>query len=609
MSGIVGIFHRSGAPVDKRLLAELTQFLSYRAPDSFELWSDGAVGFGHAMLYTTRESRSERQPLSLNGKFWIVADSRLDQRSELRAKLAKQGVQLPQAAPDCELILNAYAAWGAECVKHLAGDFSFVIWDAVQQTLYCVRDHFGIKPFYYSVVGDFIVFSNTLNCIRKHPGISAELNDTAVGDFFLFGMNSDSSTTTFHDVQRLPPAHALTAFQGGIKVSRYWTMPVDGRIRYRRAADYIDHFRSLLDAAVSDRMRSERIGILLSGGLDSGSVAATIDAIRVRSAESIDLRAYTVTYGSLVPDHDTTLARKLARFLGIPFQSLNMDSLRIFDRWDNPALMWPEPVEDPLYAGLYDQFRPIAANCRTVFSGEGSDNLMLFEMWPYAADILRRGEWAAFCFQMSSYLIRRGARVNVRRLAGRFSRHARGLRFPPWIAADFARRAGLEERWRSVQAGWTDSGCLRHPIVPKAHASFSLPHWTFLFEQTDPGVTRCPVEVVYPFLDLRIVNYLLALPPFPWFFEKHLLRKAMRDRLPDTTRVRPKVAMSGDPCRALLRSRPDEQKWAEVSWVQEMNHYVDRASLDPPNSDMDPELGEDELSAILPELLVARPSS
>ena len=587
----MGIFNRRGAPVEMRLLRQLTQSLCYRGPDALEVWCDGPIGFGHALLRTTPESAKERQPASLDERLWITADCRLDQRGELQATMAKGGVKLAQPASDCELILNAYALWGAECVQRLAGDFSFALWDSTRQTLILVRDHFGIRPLYYAALGDLLVFSNTLNCVREHPSVSRELNDTAVGDFLLFGLNCDPSTTTFRDVQRLPPAHVLTVSQKQIEAKRYWRVPTDGRIRYDRASDYVEHFKNLLDVAVSDRMRAQRVGILLSGGLDSAGVAATAEAIRARSPGTMELRAYTVAYGSLLPDQDGGHARQIADYLSIPSRSLNMDSLGVFDGWNDPALMWPEPVEDPLFAGLYDQFRPIAAECRTVFSGEGSDNLMFFEMWPYAVDMLRHREWRIFCRQLCAYVVLRGAQLDVRRLAKRLVQKTPPSLFPSWIAADFARRVNLEERWRSVQRSWNSPDGPRHPVVPKAYASLALPQWTFLFEQSDPGVTRCPVEVLYPFLDLRIVNYLLALPPLPWFFGKHLLREAMRRKLPEATRVRPKTAVSHDPVLALLRSKPCEHWWAKVTWREEMSSYVDRASLmQPGRDDMDAEL-------------------
>src|SRR5271168_1237137 len=147
MSGIVGIYDRSGAPVDRGLLRALTHFLSRRGPDWRDTWSHGAIGLGHTLLRTTRESQTERQPASLDGHLWISADARIDCREELEKKLEQHGRGAAgRAATDSGLILRAYAAWGAECVQHLRGDFAFAIWDARKKLLFCARDHFGVKP-------------------------------------------------------------------------------------------------------------------------------------------------------------------------------------------------------------------------------------------------------------------------------------------------------------------------------------------------------------------------------------------------------------------------------------------------------------------------------
>jgi asparagine synthase (glutamine-hydrolysing) len=591
LSGIIGILDRSGTPVGRTLLLDLTQFLSYRGPDALQVWCDGGIGFGHAMLRTACESELERQPTSVNGQHWIIADCRLDCRRELLSKLAENGVSLHGITPDCELILWAYIVWRAECVRHLAGDFAFAIWDAPRQVLYCVRDHFGIKSFYYAIRGDLLVFSNTLNCVRRHPAVSTELNDAAIADFLLFGLNCDNGTTTFRDVCRLPPAHSLTVSKQGTEIARYWRAPVDGRIRYRRPADYVEHFREVFDAAVSDRMRSNRIGFLLSGGLDSASVAATAKKARIGLPEPIRFTAYTVTYDGLISDREGPLAGKLAKFLDIPIQYVKMDSLRAFEHWEDPRLMWPEPVDDPLLMGLYSQFRAIAADCRSVFSGEGSDNLMHFEMGPHAKDMLRRGEWMRFSLQLLRYLFLRGKRVRFRRLLKRvFSKVSCGPYFPQWIDAVCARRMNLEDRWREVENRWKDFRHSDHPLLRKGYLSLALPHWTRLFELTDAGVTRSPVEVLYPFLDLRVVNYLLALPPFPWFFEKRLLRYAMGDRLPKETLSRPKTAMSEDPLLSALKLESNGSRWENsIPWCEESNRFVDRSLLVLPNGNEDSE--------------------
>jgi len=147
LSGIVGIFHRDGVPIDRALLQSLVELLAYRGPDARESWMESSIGLGHTLLRTTLESFSERQPASLEGRYWITADARLDGRPELLAELDRSGSDIGQSIPDSELILRAYAKWGSACVEHLRGDFSFAIWDARNRQLFCARDQFGIKPF------------------------------------------------------------------------------------------------------------------------------------------------------------------------------------------------------------------------------------------------------------------------------------------------------------------------------------------------------------------------------------------------------------------------------------------------------------------------------
>ena len=357
------------------------------------------------MLRTTRESQIEQQPASLDGKLWITADARIDCREELEKKLALQGYSAAgRSVTDSGLILRAYAAWGAECVQHLRGDFAFAIWDARKKLLFCARDHFGVKPFYYSELGELFLFSNTLDCLRQHPGVSDELNDAAIGDFLLFGLNCDAATTTFRDIRRLPAAHAMTVSSDGLRIQRYWSAPTTGRIRYQRAEDYVEHFQILLQAAVTDRMRVDRAGILLSGGLDSATVATTVRELAAGPGGTTDLRAYTVVYESLIPDQDGRYAREVADFLNIPHQTIPIDRLQPFERWDEPGIRSPEPVDDPFFAGLFDQFRTIAADCRVVLSGEGADNLMHFEMWPFARALMRERQWASLFRESSRYL-------------------------------------------------------------------------------------------------------------------------------------------------------------------------------------------------------------
>jgi asparagine synthase (glutamine-hydrolysing) len=588
LSGITGIFHRNGAPVERALLQSLADFLFYRGPDSCAMWMDGSIGFAYALLRTTNESLGEKQPASLEGKYWIVADARLDSRDELIAELQRSRRKVGPNSSDSELIVHAYAAWGTPCVDHLRGDFSFSLWDAGHKQLFCARDHFGIKPFYYAQLGELFLFSNTLNCLRHHPAVSSELNDAAIGDFLLFGLNCDNSTTSFRDIQRLPPAHTLTVSQRGLQIRRYWTPPTDGHIRYAKPEEYVENFLSILEGAVADRLRSDRVGILLSGGLDSSSVAAVAKQVSAKSAQVTDIRGYTSVDESQSPDPEGRFAREVGDFLRIPVKLLRAEKVELFEGWDNPQLSLPEPVDNPLFASFFRAKRIISADCRVVLSGEGSDNLMDFQMWPYAGDLRRRGEWRRLMTEMANYLwVRpfpwRGIRARLLRVIGREP----GVPvFPNWLAADFRKRANLLERWKE----WGEHPKLvfEHPILPRAHASLSLPQWTHMFEHENAGVAQQPLEVRYPFLDLRIVNFLLALPPFPWFFHKMILREAMAGRLPESVRMRPKTPLQEDPVALQFRRRGAESI-NQMPWSHDSDRYIERSAIVLPHDKMNAE--------------------
>ncbi len=307
-----------------------------------------------------------------------------------------------------------------------------------------------------------------------------------------------------------------------------------------------------------------------------------------KSGESTELRGYTSVYESLIPDRDGAFARQAGEFLHIPVRLMAMDKVQLFEGCEDPELSWPEPLNDPLFANFFDSCRIISADCRVLLSGEGPDNLMDFQMWPYANDLRRRGEWRRLLSEMTNYLwVRpfpwRGIRA---RLLGLVGKEPDRPVFPKWLAADFAQRNHLEERWKE----WGEHPKLtrEHPILPEAHASLSLPQWTNMFELENSGVAREPLEVRYPFLDLRIVNFLLALPPFPWFFQKMLLREAMAGQLPETVRMRAKTPLQSDPLVAQFR-RTGADLCQKIPWSREMERYIDRSAVPAPHGKMNAE--------------------
>jgi asparagine synthase (glutamine-hydrolysing) len=530
----------------------MADFLAYRGPDGRDLWLGAQIGLGHAMLRTLREPRNEHQPTQLKS-LWITADVHLDSRSDLIKKLKNAGREMDGPISDASLILHAYATWGPECVEHLRGDFSFGIWNAGAKTLFCARDHFGIKPFYYAKLGNVFIFSNTLNCVRQHPAVTKELNESAIGDFLLFGLNYNNATTTFRDIQRLPPAHTLLVSRDKFETRRYWYPPTQQRIRYTRNEDYVERFTELLKTAVADRLPADSVGICLSGGLDSGSMATIAQEFSRNHSGIPKVISYTVGYDSLIPDEEGLYARELTDYLGISNHYLALDKIQFFEKWGDPEYHFPEPIENPMSAGFLEYFQMVSSECRVALCGEGADNLMYFQMWPYIKELRRNQQWSRLATETAWFLWIRpfpwlGISSRIQSVGGKIKGQG-GL--PSWIAPEFIKREALEARWNEC----TGPGLPRerHSSRTWAHASMLLPQWTNFLESQDPGVTHCAVEVRYPFLDLRIVEYLLAIPAFPWTYKKKLLREAMINKMPERLRLRPKTPLSADPIAVKIR--------------------------------------------------------
>jgi len=533
VSGFAGILHLDQAPVERRLLQRLTDFQAFRGPDAQQIWLDGFIGFGHTLFRTTDESQHEQQPFSLDGKTWIVADARVDARRDLIAKLQAHGHEnLAADATDVELILRSYQVWGEDCVLHLLGDFAFAIWDGPQQRLFCARDHMGVKPFFYAHLGSLVVFSNTLDCVRQHPSVSNKLNDLAIADYLLFEMNEDQATTSFADIQRLAPAHRATWSRGGLLMSRYWTMPIDEPIFYKRPEEYVERFKELVREAVGDRLRTNRVGIFMSGGLDSTTLAATAcDVLRSRHG-SPDVLAMNMTDADL-PD-DRYCAGLVAQHLGIQIQYYDPDAGSVDPDWERTPRLTSEPAPALWALPAQQKYWRQVESCGRVFLfEEGPDNALQFDWRPYIAYLVRRRRYGRLVRDLSATLVSQRrppfwTRITYGMKKWWIGEKGRPSSFPVWLNPDFEARLQLRARWED----FLSPESLVHPLRPIGYASFQYANWQELFESHDAGTTRSCHEVRHPFMDLRVLRYLLAVPALPWCRAKYLERRSMRGVLP-----------------------------------------------------------------------------
>ena len=484
----------------------------------------------------------------LDGLVWITADARIDAREELIHKLEANACRELAHANDADLILHAYRVWDTSCVHHLVGDFAFAIWDASRQRLFCARDHFGVRPFYYARVCGCLIFSNNLDTIRQHPRVSDKLNDLAIVNFLLFRYQPRIDQTSFADIQSLLPAHALMWEGGQMTISRYWTLPIEEPIRYKQYHDYVDRFRELLDTAVADRMRTNRAGILMSGGMDSSSIAATVHSSGVRKKSKFILKAFTYVYDRLIADEERRYATLVACCLDIPIHFAVLDDQKWFDGWDREGFRFPQPmINTPLWNDE-DCVRKAALDdgVRVFYTGWGPDT-MLSEPTHYGT-LLRHGYLGDFIRQTSGFIMRYRQRPLVaatrfwQRLRGTIEERRVDVDALALLAPSIAERIDIPKRWWQFPCRPQT-----HPWRPRTYSQLTNHYWTLNFQQNDAANWHAPVEFRYPYFDIRLVQYLLRVPVLPWFSNKALLREAVRGRLPESVRVRPKAPMAGEP--------------------------------------------------------------
>jgi len=277
MCGIAGIFNIEGESVEPAVLRKMTDAIAHRGPDGEGQWIDGNVGLGHRRLAIIDLSPAGHQPMvSAEQRFVLSYNGEIYNFKELRSELEALGHHF-RSRTDSEVVLNAWAEWGEDCVTRFNGMFAFAIWDKREQSLYLVRDRYGIKPLYYACWGQTFLFGSEQKAILSHPVAQRVLDKKALLEYFTF-QNIFTDRTLLQGVKLLPPASVARITRdssGAPKISRYWDYrfrepdhPADPR-------EYREELDRLMRQAVSRQLVTDvELGSYLSGGMDSGTLTA-----------------------------------------------------------------------------------------------------------------------------------------------------------------------------------------------------------------------------------------------------------------------------------------------------------------------------------------------
>lgn len=407
MSSICGIFRRSGeAPPQNAGPAIMTELGVYPA-DSVATWQDGPVFLGCLAQHVTPESVLEKLPYrDENAGLAITADAIIDNRAELFSLLAVNNDER-QSMPDSRLILLAYRKWGQDCPRHIVGDFAFAIWDEDRREMFCAVDHTGTRTLYYHHSPELFAFSTLLRPLIVLPEVGRKYDETWIADFLANPSllhQLDAELAPYKSVKLLPGGHSLTVGPAGIDKRIYWRVERQPELKLRSDEEYEEAFRETLGEAVRCRMRSIRpAGVMMSGGLDSTTVAVTM--ARELAGTGKRLQAFTVLpmtgfrnylptsliadetpYVETVREHAGNIDVTYCRFDG-------QDPLSDTARWSG-ILEQPYKITENLYwyAGIIATAKEKGLGC-LLTGGLGNYTISWGFTVPYLLSLWRSGRW------------------------------------------------------------------------------------------------------------------------------------------------------------------------------------------------------------------------
>jgi asparagine synthase (glutamine-hydrolysing) len=528
-------------PVVRAWVAQATAYARFAGPDGDGTEIGEHCGLGHARLSTGRGEAA--QPIALEGRIWLSADARLDDRAGLITALQSKGQSASPSTDDAELVLRAYAAWGERFLDHLSGDFAFALWEVDRHRLLCVSDQLGAVPLYYTTVHDQLLVASSPELLLLHPDVPDRLDESALAELLLTGQTATFGTTAFAAIRRLPPAHVLCWSDGQLSERRYWRAPeFEPLLRYRQPADYVAHFRHLLELAVADRIEPGPLSVLLSGGVDSSSAAAVAHGLRTSTGADAQMFAVTGVLGASSGDREGYYASLVADALGIEHELVDESALKPNDPLAEPHHLTPEPTSYQWSGLQYRMFWLAADHARICLSGLGADPLLRFIPW-YWLEWLRRGHGLrlAVTFADHARLFRERPRPFLRASVRDFqhTRAASPAPIPDWMARDFAARTEAPARVELLA---------RAPAWTRDKRALSRdPAWQTWLGWSQPSYTRLPVRVRHPLVDLRLLDFVARVPPHPWLVGKRILREATEGVLPLEVRRRPKTLLVSGP--------------------------------------------------------------
>ncbi|WP_164667424.1 asparagine synthase-related protein [Virgibacillus doumboii] len=557
MSAIAGIYYVKDT-VPKIHGQQMMQALSKFPADAVQTWNKENVFLGCHAQWVTPESIGEQLPLyDYDRQLAITSDAMIDNREELFDKLGIHREER-KVIPDGKLILLAYSKWGDEVVKHLIGDFAFMIWDEKNQKLFGARDFSGTRSLYYYHDDQRFAFCTVMEPLLKLPYVKKKLNEEWLAEYLAIPNMIDSVDvlkTAVKDIQQVPPSHTITVKNGSVNLSKYHVLSFDEKIRFKSDEEYIEAFRDVFQKAVDSRLRTfKAVGSQLSGGLDSGSIVSF--AAKTLKKQNKRLHTYSSIpvedFNDYTPRHhfpdERPFINKTVDYVGnIEDHYLSLDDKNSYTDIDD----WLEVIETP-YKFFENSFW-----MKGIFEHASNDDIGILLSgargnftisWDpgleYYSHLLKRMKWIHFARELKSFSSNIGVgRKKVLQVISKkafpFLSHEDDYQFPMLINPHFASEMNVFDKLQKYGMG--EDG---FPELNMFKERQYLVGKDFIWNTN--GISFSKLSLQYGLLmrdptnDIRVINYCMAIPLDQFInsgMNRALIRKATKGYLPDEVRL------------------------------------------------------------------------
>ncbi|MGO0060476.1 asparagine synthase (glutamine-hydrolyzing) [Brevibacillus fluminis] len=580
MCGIVSLYNKRQQPAQLETITAMSKVILHRGPDDdgFHVEENIALGFRRLSII---DVAGGHQPL-FNEKrdMWIVGNGEVYNYKELQEWLKDRGHQF-HTDSDIETILHLYEEVGVDAPKHLRGMFGFTIWDSRRKILFGARDHFGIKPLYYTQTNDSIGIASEIKSLLEMPGVKREVNKTGFYHYLTFQYVPDPETM-YEGIYRIPPAHSFIVENDQLKLTRYWDVqfapdeskPFSYFVEGTRAA--------MLESVDKHRVSEVKRGAFLSSGVDSSSIVGML-----RTFEPVK----TFSVGSDIPGYsELEYARRTAQYLGTEHYETVISAEQYMD--ELPRLIWhqDEPVADPSAILLYFVAQLASEHVTVVLSGEGADeffggyniyrepqSLRMFSGMP---DWMR-GSIRSIATKLpdsvkgKNFLIR-GSKTVEERFFGNALIFSEEMKAHV-VTENLNQLADYHTPWEITQAIYKNAQ--GYDDVTKMQY-LDIHTWLRgnILMKADKMTMANSLELRVPFIDPKVFEFAATIPTKYKIANgttKHVLREAMKDFLPPEIKTRPKLGFPV-PTRYWLKNQ--FYKWAkELIFESKVDHLINKA--------------------------------